>query len=172
MLAQAHPVLTFERAQFFNPTLKSGPIKLTSALEFGHLHLGVGEQLLCLNLRLSRVFLGSALSHRQNRHCLLVDVLDGCRSDRSYYRRSWSGRSRCTRWDSLLGCGEPATEFGVLTLERTELEFDLVEEGIDLVHLVAALALGGRELLIADVLGCQGHRDHTFKSRWAVVTDT
>src|SRR5205823_4186544 len=41
--------------------------------------------------------------------------------------------------------------------EPRQLGFDLVEEGVDLVHLVALAQTDGAELLVSDVLGGQRH---------------
>ncbi len=60
--------------------------------------------------------------------------------------------SRRTRGRSQLGA-----QVLVLAQQPGQLGFDLVEEGIDLVLVIAFAQTDGRELLVPHVLGGQGH---------------
>jgi hypothetical protein len=177
VLAQTGPVLTLERAQFLNATLKCSSINLTLTLQLNHLGASRGDHVFSFNLGASGVLIGRALCQRKHGHGLLADILDGrwsgrwrgrgcnrCGSRRLHWRGSRTG---CTL---LCGC-QAATKLSILALKCTEFEFDLIEEGINLVHLVPALALSGRELLISYVLGGQGHLNHTLSltDRWEVT---
>jgi hypothetical protein len=112
------------------------------------------------------VFFRGALRQSEHRHGLFTHVLywrSGLNDRRSNGRRRRSLDRRCSGTRStLLSSGKPATQFGILALECTEFEFDLIEEGINLVHFVPALTLGGRELLVTYVLWGQGHQNHTL----------
>jgi hypothetical protein len=55
------------------------------------------------------------------------------------------------------GCGELRAQVLVLSEKASQFAFDLVEEGIDLVLVIAFSEADGRELLVPHVLGGQRH---------------
>jgi hypothetical protein len=55
------------------------------------------------------------------------------------------------------GCGQLGPQVLVLTEQAGQFGFDLVEEGIDLVLVIAFSEADGRELLVPHVLGGQRH---------------
>ncbi len=55
------------------------------------------------------------------------------------------------------GCGQLGAQVLVLAEQSGQLSFDLVEEGIDLVLVIAFAEADGRELLVPHVLGGQWH---------------
>jgi hypothetical protein len=169
VLTKPGTVLPLEGTEFLDPALESCSIDLTLALKFDNLGLGRGDQIISLDPSPGRVLFSRALGKRKHGHGLLVDVLNLGRRCRwcgsSRYSGCLSGGSDCTG-RSLL-CGRQAsTKFSILALKGAEFEFDLIEERIHLVHLVATLALGSRELLIAYVLRGQGHPNHTLSSTY------
>ena len=58
---------------------------------------------------------------------------------------------------ATLGGGELLAKVLVLVVEPLEFGLDLIEELVDLPHVVALPQADGREALIAHVLGCQRH---------------
>ena len=71
----------------------------------------------------------------------------------------------CRRHLGALG-EQPLAELVVLVVEPTQLGLDLVQELVDLLHVVALTQADGQELLVGNVLGGQGHRSPRCRGRF------
>ena len=66
-------------------------------------------------------------------------------------------RERAVAGVAVLGCGELGAEVVVLRDHAVQLGLDLVQELVDLTHVVALAEPDGRKALVAHVLGRQRH---------------
>jgi hypothetical protein len=131
VLTQTGAVLTLERAQFLDTTLKSGAVDLALAFELDDLRASRVDHVVGLDLRAHRVFLSCALRQSQHCNCLLADVLHRSRLNRCGRRRLNNGSGNRWRWrrlhwrccgsrGTLLGGSEAATKLSIFALQRAE----------------------------------------------------